>query len=153
MPVRSLLAWIKSKLNPRASPIDPSDSLTRFLFSDRDFRAASRLLKERAFRPREGDSDISVFRTTGRKDAEIWEVGARFVLPERKASDSNAKLHGRADFNAAAPISLGLACELQPPPPEHAVVSGWPAEKHERIQIAQELAARAFLATPPVPIS
>ena len=110
------------------------------------------LVKERAFRPREGDSDISVFRTTGKTHPEIWDIGARFVLPERKGSDSKAKLHARADLNAAAPISLGLTCVLQPPPPQHVIILGWPSTKHEGIQVAQELAARAFLAIPHAPI-
>ena len=129
-----------------------ADALTRFLFSDSDFRSSQNLVKERAFRPREHESDTSVFRTTGQADEAIWQVGARWVLPERQAKDKDAKIHGRADFNAAAPISLGLTLAFDEPPPEHVLVGGWPSEKHERIQIAQELAARAFLQRPSTPI-
>lgn len=74
------------------------------------------------------------------------------MLPERKANDANAKIHGRADFNAAAPVSLGLSVAFAEPPPEHVIVAGWPPEKHDRMQMAQDLAARAFLQLPPAPI-
>jgi hypothetical protein len=109
-------------------------------------------VKERAFRRRDADADISVFRTSGQDDEEIWAVGVRHVLPERKAGNPGARIHGRADFNAAAPISLGLALEFDEPPPEHVLVAGWPPARHERMQIAQELAARAFLRLPAVPL-
>lgn len=135
------------------SVVVPEDSLSRFLFSDRDFKAAQKLVKERAFRPRELDDDLSVFRTTGQSSEEIWNVGRTYVLPERKAFDSAAKIHGRADFNAIAPISQGLTLRFDEPPPQHVLMEGWPQEKHVRMQIAQELAARAFLELPLTPIA
>lgn len=129
-----------------------TDSLTRFLFSDRDFRLSKMLVKERAFRPRDHEADTSVFRTTGQDDEAIWQVGKQTVLPERQATDNKAKIHGRADFNGAAPVSLGLTLAFDEPPPEHVLVGGWPTEKHTRMQVALELAARAFLRLPPTPI-
>lgn len=131
--------------------IESADSLTRFLFSSRHFKVkpTESFISERAFRPDDDEPEPSVFRTTGKSGQEIWEVGVRYVLPERQAANSKAKIHARADFNAAAPISLGLRVEPDPPPPpEHFLLKGWPSGKDERMQIAQELAARAFLFVP-----
>lgn len=110
------------------------------------------LVKERAFRPRDHDTDTSVFRTTGQSDEAIWQVGSRTVLPERQIAEMTARIHARADFNAKAPLALGLTLKLDEPPPEHVLIGGWPPEKHARMQIALELAARAFLRFPPTPI-
>lgn len=86
-------------------------------------------------------------------DAQIWGIGLRHVLPERQASVAAAKIHARADFNAAAPFSLGLAVRFDEPPPSHVLIAGWPSALHERLLIAQELAARAFLRRPDEPLA
>jgi hypothetical protein len=130
----------------------PDDALTRFIFSDRDFSASKMLVKERAFRPRDMESETSVFKVTGKDHPEIWRIGSDDVLPERKKNDASARIHARADFNASAPVSIGLKLEFAEPPTDHAVICDWPPERHERILLAQELAARSFLALPSKPI-
>jgi hypothetical protein len=132
--------------------ITPDDALTRFLLSDRDYSVTNGLVKERAFRPRDDDTETSVFRITDKQDRDIWAIGARDVLPERKAKEPNAKIHARADFNASTPRSLGLKLEFAEPPPDHVIICEWPKERHERMQLSQELAARSFLQLPDKPI-
>lgn len=138
-------------VNTVPKPIVLEDSLTRFLCSDSDFSVSKKLVKERAFRPRDSEDETSVFLITSKNEQEIWNIGAVEVLPLRKKSAPEAKIHARADFNAAAPISLGLTLENAEPPVDHVVIKSWPAERHARMQLALELAARSFLQLPAPP--
>lgn len=132
--------------------MQPADSVTRFIFSKSDFSREKMLVKERALRPRDTESEVSVFRTTRQTPAEIWDVGKQYVLPERKLSNPEAKIHACANFNAVAATSQGLNFDAAEPPPNHFLMLGWPVEKHDRMQIAQEIASRSFLDLPITPL-
>ena len=61
------------------------------------------------------------------------------------AGPSGRPLLGRAEIKAQDASDVGLGIEPDSKPPRHANLVGWPNEKHERMSMAQELAARASL--------
>ena len=82
------------------------------------------------------DKHLSVFRTTGLREYEIWQLGGTL----------RAKLLlGRADIAAAAVSETGLAVEADDSPARHANIVGWPDDNSATRLKALELSEKAHL--------
>jgi len=80
--------------------------------------------------------DTSVTRHLDATDVEVWRVGQEI------GSQSSKTLQGRADLKANDCQSNGLGVSADPIPqnPNHAIIVGWPPEKHDQKLIAMKIA-------------
>jgi hypothetical protein len=122
--------------------IQPTDPLARFIFSDRHFDPNKDRVKHNAFMPGR-DGKTSVFRTKDLNEAATWAIG------EVIAQISQRTLHARGDIVAVDVSKANLALVPSEPPPRHADIENWPAEKEAQILKAIELAEAAELVTKP----
>jgi hypothetical protein len=126
---------------PFVEPLSATEPLAKFLyFRKGHFRID--LLKPtwRAFMPRKETRDLSVFRTAGLSEAEIWELAALRVKSNPKA---------RAVVCPRDVVASGLEVDPDDTPPRHANIVGWPAGKDARMSHAAELAAHGTLVLGP----
>lgn len=114
--------------------VSPQESLARYVLQRSYFRADG-TIKHNAFMPAR-DRNTSVFRISGLKNAQIWEIGNRYVARQRP-------LLGRAQLVAQNVFDNNLEVEPDEPPPQHANITGWPEDRSECKMLAQQLAARA----------
>ena len=128
-----------------SSPIGNNERLARFILNRTHIRQ-DRTVKQDAFIPHP-HRDLSVTRHLQLSEAQLWEI-ARGV-----ARQTSKRLHGRADVEAAVFLRQELriiADPILPENPNHANVTGWPAEKPAQKIIAQQIAAAAGkVLTPP----
>lgn len=117
------------------SPVDPREPLSRFLFSSNNYRLSDNTVRHSAFMPPE-DKRLSVFRTSGLQENEIWRLG--------DALRAKPPL-GRADISALAINKSGLTIVPDDTPPRHANILGWPDEASAIKLKALELADRSHL--------
>ena len=89
--------------------------------------------------------DLSVTRHRDANEDEIWEAG------QVVAAIIGKTLYGRADIQAAVCLDQKLNVKADPVAgnPNHANISGWPADKPAQKIVAQELASAASFATRP----
>lgn len=120
--------------------LDPTDPLSRFLKSKRQYSKEKNRVKEGAFLPPQ-DRKLSVFQTKEMSEAAIWELGEEAF----SASKKPVTLRGRADLSVSAVLKTNLKVEPDNDPPRHANIIGWPEEKSDQKSIAQELASEATL--------
>jgi hypothetical protein len=121
-------------------PINPNEPIARFLTATRHFSPKNNLVKQGAFLP-DPYSETSVARIRNLSEEEIWGYGERYVA----AALTNGKIYGRADVPASAVTESNLTLFPDSPPPRHALIGGWPAEKDARKAMALELARRSTL--------
>ncbi len=117
--------------------------VTRLTFSRRQVagRGPTFRLRPAAFMPYRGE--LSVFRIDGLDDGEVWEhVAVHARRPGRR-------MHGRGDFLVADIRGDALKLNLDDSPPRHGNLIGWPAERHEQLALARELATVARAVPPP----
>ena len=81
-----------------------------------------------------------MFRTCGLSDAGIWKLGQLHV-----AGPTNRTLRARADLLASTIRKNHLRLDADDKPARHANIVDWPSDKAKRLQIAQQLAAKAML--------
>ncbi len=116
--------------------VQPNESLTRFMFSRDDFAEMKGVVKARAFFP-DNRGETSVFRTAKLSHEAIWEIGNKIREESLKA---------RGELLCAVPREIGLRVEAATEDhPRHAVIVGWPAEKHEMKMLTARLSAAATL--------
>jgi hypothetical protein len=82
------------------------------------------------------DKRLSVFRTSGLSENEIWSIGES-LRPR--------PLLGRADIRAGSVYEVGLSIDVDNDPPRHANIVDWPEEDTAIRLKAIELAERAQL--------
>ena len=119
-------------------PIDSDEWLARFIHYQRYIRQ-DRTVRADAFIPYPYPA-LSVTRHLQLSEAELWRIG-RDV-----ARQVNKTLHGRVDaqvFMFQQQQLHVVADPVFPENPNHANVTGWPAEKAAQKVIAQEIAAAA----------
>lgn len=120
--------------------IDPEELVARYLTSSKYFSRERKAVKSVAFLPRDDNLQLSVFRTEGLTEAEIWKIGE-----ENVARLTHRNLHGRGDITASIVQAQGLHIDPDDSPRRHANIIWWPEDKPKRLEIAQELAASATL--------
>jgi hypothetical protein len=112
------------------------------LVDQQHFSASKNLVKSRAFLPapyQDGYS-MSTFDVDGLSRDSIWELGHTNVAVPR-----NKTLYGHAELRTADVLGLGLTVVRSGPHERHCDVVDWPAEKEDRMSVAQELARVAQL--------
>ena len=116
-----------------------NELLARFITVKRWLRS-DRTVRQDAFIPPK-DLQLSVTRHMKLSAQELWAVGQRVV--DQLTGRSSALLCGRADLHVHQVSSRELNTEAAPlvDNPNHAHITGWPAEKPAQKILAQELAA------------
>jgi hypothetical protein len=117
--------------------------LARFVLYGRWVRA-DRTVKPDAFIPHP-HPDLSVSRHTGISEDELWQLG------QAVANARPATLYGRADVEAQNIKSVSLKIEPSEPPKNHANITGWPLEKSQQKNIAQQIVVFAHYSAMPSP--
>lgn len=125
-----------------AAGIQPGDPLARFIFSTSHFSRENERVKHNAFLPA-GDGKTSVFQIKEIGEAETWVIG------EEVAEKRKQPLHARGDIVAADVSKVGLRVVPSEPPPRHANIEDWPAEKSAQKLKAIDLADAAKLVLKP----
>lgn len=123
------------------SVVDPGESLGRYLPEESYFSRRDNAVKPRAFMP-PSDLKLSVFRTDGLSEEQIWEIGEKRVI---QAMSQAKTLYGRADIKVASVLEVNLSVDPDNVPERHANIIGWSADKARRQSLAQELAAESNL--------
>jgi len=119
-------------------PITSDEWLARFIHYQRYIRQ-DRTARADAFIPHPYP-DLSVTRHLNLSESELWRIGHDI------AGQINKTLHGRVDAQVFVFQRQGLrvvADPIFPENPNHANVTGWPAEKPAQKIIAQQIAAAA----------
>lgn len=122
-------------------PTEDTEPLGRYLLSKGYFSIQNKRVKYSAFMPPPLDLHLSVFKTQGLTEDEIWTLGEEVV----KKNQPSRTLYGRGEIILLNIKAVDLELVPDNKPPRHANVIGWPQEKHARMLIAQELAAEAIL--------
>jgi hypothetical protein len=126
--------------------IEANEWLARFILNRTHIRQ-DRTVKQDAFIPHPYQ-ELSVTRRLQLSEAQLWEIARGIARQTRKT------LHGRADVQAAVFLRQELRVvsdPILPENPNHANVTGWPAEKPAQKIIAQQIAAAAGKALIPPP--
>jgi len=120
-------------------PVTANELLARFI-TDKDWIRADLTIRQDAFIPPK-DLQLSVTRHLNLSEQQLWLIGGAVV--EELAGKKTAALYGRADIYVEQVLHQHLRAEAAPllNNPNHAHITGWPAEKSARKNVAQELAA------------
>ena len=134
----TILKWCHQRFLKKqmtTSPVANDELLARFVLRS-DWIRADQTIRQNAFIPHPYP-DLSVTRHKQLSEKQIWSVG-RDVATARKHT-----LYGRADVSTVNVRQQSLAVEPQPVQgnPNHATITGWPADKAAQKIIALELAA------------
>lgn len=115
-------------------PPNPEEPLTRFIYSKSHF--GNDRVKAPAFMPRPSDDELSVFRTHGLSNRDIYRTA-----PKRNQRSPRAS----GTLQAQQVIMLGLSINPNNVPPRHADICSWPLAREDRKELAQDLANLAIL--------
>lgn len=126
----------------RHSVEQQTETLSRFIFDERNFSLSKLRPVPRAFYPPPDGSGTSAFVIDGLQEAEIWWIADNVVAKMSNRQPPPA----RADIQSAAVLSARLTVVPDPKDhPRHVNICGWPTEKEKRLAIAQDLCAAAIL--------
>jgi len=120
-------------------PIDPSETLSRFIFQKSQYKTSDNTVRYTAFIPSSKNGETSVFCTSDIHDEKIWNIGREVSVKRGKP------VLGRADIVADVVMSQDLEINSSEPPERHANIIGWPDERSKQKLIALELAEEAQL--------
>ena len=135
---RVLSGWVSR--SSQAEPVTPDEALTRYLFESGKYKSSTGTVRPKAFLP-DPHMETSVFRTSGFSDPDIWRIGNK-IRPTPAVA--------RADVLASDVFDAKLTVVPETSEYEnHAIITGWPNEKHERLMRATLLADAAKLYFPP----
>lgn len=117
--------------------IGKSETLSRYL-RERDIRKSDNVIQYSAFIPSPTDLKLSVFRTSGLSEQDIWHLAVEKVQPYR------GQITGRGDLVVSAITEEKLrVVSDEDPTSRHSDIVGWPDDRDFRVTIAKALAARA----------
>jgi hypothetical protein len=124
-------------------PIAPTERISRYVLDKKQFDGLR--VKFRAFEPPAAETAISVTRSSGLTDHDVWAHGDRWV-----AAAGGRTIYARGDFTAASIVDVRsgdhlLSVSPDEPPPRHANLVGYPTIKHKEVRksLAQQMAAIA----------
>jgi len=123
-------------------PLEANEPIDRFLFSKKLYNSRKNIVKPRAFMPPNNRKEVSVFRTGGLDESQIWELANKTIL---SAQSQKRTLHGRAEITPLIVNNVGLNLVSDDKPRRHANIVGWPSEKDEQKMYATELASKSTL--------
>src|SRR5688572_1232276 len=114
-------------------PVSDSERITRFIVERSKFSPSTGRIKHNAFVP-PNNRRLSVYRTEGLPNPEVWAIGNDFVAPAL-----GKPILARGDLQAAEFFKWNLRIEPDPTPHNrHCNVINWP--ESEWLQVAIELA-------------
>ncbi|MBI3860671.1 MAG: hypothetical protein HY290_02115 [Planctomycetia bacterium] len=118
--------------------VGAEETLARYVVHSSHIRRSNQTLKPDTFIPHPY-RDLSVTRHLLAIEEELWSVG------EDVADASGKTLYGRGDIRVTVCTGQQLLVQAKPTSnnPNHADVTGWPADKPAQKIIAQEIAATA----------
>ena len=120
----------------------PPITLSRYIYQSGHFSAANQRIKQNAFLPKRGETRISAATIDGLAEPAVWQIGD--VLGRARANPADAI--ARSDFAPEILAPLNLSLELDTAPHErHVNICGWPEEKEEQKNIAQDLCDQSML--------
>ncbi len=122
-------------------PIEDTELLGRYLLTKNYFSRKNSRVKYSAFMP-PADLQLSVFRTQGLTEEEIWTIGEKEVVEKAPTLKT---LYGRAEIIALDVKKVGLGLDPDDTPPRHTNIIGWPQVKSEQKLMALQLAEDALL--------
>jgi hypothetical protein len=126
-------------IDPENVPeVGDDETLARYVLHSNHIRRTSQTVKPDAFIPHP-HGELSVTRHLLMTEDELWAVGRAVAAATIKT------LHGRADIRMAVCLAQQLTVRAAPmnDNPNHADITGWPADKPAQKIIAQEIAATA----------
>ena len=117
----------------------PGETLGRYIVERNHIRTSNQTVKHNAFMP-PAHGRLSVFRTTGLAENDVWQLGHDYVAPVR-----GKPILARADLNSLTVYKeeLTVVATLTPHP-RHADITGWDMGTRTRLQ-AMKLAAASRL--------
>lgn len=122
-------------------PLSATEPLAKFLYVRKGhFRIDVLRPTWRAFLPKKGSQELSVFRTKGLPEAAIWELAETYIKSNPKA---------RTEVSPQDVVDSGLDVDPDNVPPRHANIIGWPLGKDAQMSHAVELAKRGTLVLGP----
>ncbi len=110
----------------------------RFQFL-RKWRFPDGRIRPLAFQIPKNEMELSVFRRVGLADDDVW----RLARTHAKSPGRKERIHGAAEVSMGAVLKARLHARCDEPPPRHAVLVGWPTDKEQMLQVANELARDA----------
>ncbi len=132
--------------------VSPGEQLTRFIRFSKHFSEPD-TVRHAAFLPHKTQVDISVFRISELfgseelSDADIWEMGRKYVQTKERA------VKARADLLAASVYKNNLEVIPGDDPPRHANITPLPVDnptnRKARRALATKLANASKLVVPP----
>lgn len=121
--------------------VQPTERLSRYILGNTLFKRNRTRISPQLFMPSPKTQNTSVYRTQGCPEAEIWNIGDRYVTP---LHPEHKPILGRADISAQMVFDSELRVTPHPIPHfRHANIDGWPTELHEQLMKATELAKHA----------
>lgn len=122
-----------------------SESICRFIFSDKYYSATKKTVKAGAFSP-SSSGEASILRIDGLENEEIDRIDSEYISGRRKDSKRS---QGRADLKVAdiKTVSGGLfvSADIEGTHPRHANIKGYASEKSLLKQQTLELANKSTL--------
>lgn len=123
----------------------PTGRFTRFLNDKKKY--SSKGVKPRAFFPKSGETDISVYLTENLIESDIWDLGHKYIRPA---------VEGRADLDAHEVYKIDMCITIDDKLTGHANLGPFPKvtatsdreKKEMRLAIASKLAYISKLTLP-----
>ena len=132
------------KSSQAGTPISERERISRFLVQSSHFAKSKAKVKVGAFMP-PTSGKLSICRSEGLTEAEIWQIGLKYVASQSRS------VKARADLLASDILSTGyngknLAIDADGKPHiHHANIIGWPDERSQKLLLAIILADAAIL--------
>ena len=115
--------------------LQESEPLARYLYQKSHYNASTSKVKHHAFMPPK-DMRLSVFRTQGLAEAEVWALGDTLRAESPIA---------RGVIVVQSVLKCGLKVDPDDHPPRHASVIGWPDDRASILEKAVSLSRAAEL--------
>ena len=132
-------------------PVTDTERLSRYVTFREHFSVTKNQVHFRAFLPPNRDTDLSIMRTEGLEEGDVWTLGDAVAAP------SGRTVYARGDFlaphvRAVFVDSWRLSVRPDDDPPKHALIEGWPPHEDApeiRKSLAQQLRAKSKLMVRP----
>ena len=120
------------------SDVTPDEILSRYILNKRVIKANNDI-RHNLFMPYKEDNSTSVFRVVNLSETDIWNIGNVNV-----AEPQDKQLIARADIEVSNIEPIGdLIVKSAEPPERHAIITNWPNQREDQIELAKELALSA----------
>jgi hypothetical protein len=121
-----------------SAQVNPEEQISRYLLRPKLFNIQDKIVYAQAFNPPKVTHErpvrqISVYRTEGCQEQEIWEIGDEYVT---KLHRQQFPVLARADLTSKHILNSRLQIVPHPyPHPRHADIEGWPNNNDEENEV------------------